>query len=44
MCVKAVDTYPSWYKTQEMCDKVVSADLFMIKNCLGKYKTQEMCD
>ena len=27
-----------------MCDKVVSKDLFMIKNCSDKFKTQEICD
>ena len=50
-CVKAVDTCPfvftcvnNWYKTQEMCDKIVSGDLFMLKYFLDRYKTQGMCD
>ena len=33
-----------WCKTQEMCDKIVSGDLFMLKYFLDRYKTQEMCD
>ena len=38
MCDEAVNTYhfvfdfvPVWYKTQEICDRVVSEDPFMIK-------------
>ena len=30
--------------TNELCDKVVSKDPFMLKCCLDRYKTQEMCD
>ena len=30
--------------TQEICDKVVSEDCFMLKYCLDRYKTQETCD
>ena len=48
MCVKAIDTFtfvcnsvPDRQKTQEICDKVVSKDLFMLKYCLDRYKTQE---
>ena len=33
-----------WYKTQEMCYKIVSGDLFMLKYFLDRYKTQGMCD
>ena len=49
--VKAVDTCPfvlgsvnDWYKTQEMCDKIVSGDFFMLKYFLDRYKTQGMCN
>ena len=45
--VKAVDTCPfvlgsvnDWYKTQEMCDKIVSGDAFMLKYFLDRYKTK----
>ena len=31
-------------KTQEMCDRVVSEDPFLIVYCLDKYKTQRRCD
>ena len=33
-----------WYKTQEMCDKAVSKDLFMLKYCLNRQKIQKICD
>ena len=32
------------YKTQEMCDRVVFEDPFLVVCCPGKYITQEMCD
>ena len=35
---------PDQYKTQEMCDKVVSKEPFMLKCCLDRYETQELCD
>ena len=38
------DSVPEKSKTQEMCDKVVSKDSFMLKYCLDRYKTQGMCD
>ena len=48
--IKADDTCPfvfdsvnDWYKTQEMCDKIVLEDAFMLKYFLDRYKTQEMC-
>ena len=31
-------------KTQEMCDRVVSEEPFLIINCPDKYKTQRMRD
>ena len=47
--VKAVDNVvfdyvPDQYKNQEISDKVVSEDPFMLKYCLDLYKTQEVCD
>ena len=38
------DSIPDQYKTQEMCDRVVSEDPFLIVYCPDKYKTQEICD
>ena len=35
---------PDWYKTQNMCDRVVSEDPYLIVYCPNKYVTQEMCD
>ena len=32
------------YKTQEMCNKIVSEDPFMLKYCHDRYKTQGMCN
>ena len=47
MCDKAVDTYLSiteyvldGFKSQEMCDKLVSDDLFKLKYCHDRYNTQ----
>ena len=38
------NSIPHRYKTQEMCDSVVSEVPFLIAYCLDKYKTQRMCD
>ena len=38
------DSVPDWYKNQEMCDRVVSEDPFLIVYYPGRYKTQRMCD
>ena len=38
------DSIPDQYKTQEICDRVVSEDPILIVYCPDKYKTQEMCD
>ena len=38
------DSIPDWYKTQEMCDRVISEDHFVIVYCPNKYKTQRMWD
>ena len=35
------NSIPNWYKTQEMCGRVVSEDLFLIVYCPDKYKTQK---
>ena len=40
----AFDSIPNQYKTQEMCDRVVSKGTFIIVFCPGKQKTQRMCD
>ena len=34
-----LDSIPDRYKTQEMCDRVVSQDPFSIACCPDKYKT-----
>ena len=52
MCVKAVDTYPFLFdavpdqckKTQEVSEKAVSNDHFMLKYCLNRYKYQKISD
>ena len=38
------DCIPDRYKTQGICDRVVSEDPFMIVYLPDKYKTQRMCD
>ena len=38
------DSISDWYKTQAMCDRVVSEDSFSIVYCPNKYKTQKMCN
>ena len=38
------DSIPDWYKTREMCDRVVSENLASIVYCPDKYKTQRMHD
>ena len=38
------DSIPDQYKTQEMCDVVVSLYPFLIVYCPGKYITQKMGD
>ena len=38
------DSIPDCYKTQEMCDRVISEDHFVIVYCPNKYKTQRMWD
>ena len=35
---------PDWYKTQEMCDRVVSERSFLIVCCPDKYKAQRIRD
>ena len=35
---------PDWYKTQEMCDRVVSERSFLILYCPDKYKAQRIRD
>ena len=38
------DSIPDRYKTQEMCDRVVSEDPYLIVYCPDKHITQRMCD
>ena len=38
------DSITQQYKTQDICDRVASEDLFLIVYCPDKYKTQEICD
>ena len=38
------DSITDWYKTREMCDRVVSEDLALIVYCPEKYKPQRMRD
>ena len=38
-CPVVFDSVPDQYKAQDMCDKVVSEDLFMLKYCLDRYIT-----
>ena len=49
MCDKAINVFfvfdsTDRYKTQVMCDRVVSRDSFLIVYCSGKYKTKRMCE
>ena len=38
------DSIPDWYKTQKICDRVVSKDPFLVLYCPDKYKTQRVYD
>ena len=38
------DSIPDWHKSQEMCNRVVSENLFLIVYCPDEYVTPEMCD
>ena len=38
------DSIPDWYKTQEMCDRVISKESFLIMLCPDKYKSQRICE
>ena len=49
MCNKAVDACPfpfgsvlDLYKTQEICDKVVSKEPVMLKYCLDRYDSRNV--
>ena len=35
---------PDWYKTHEMCDRIISEDPFSIRYVSKQYITQQMCD
>ena len=43
-CPFESDSVPDWYLTQDLSDKLVSKDPFVLKHCHDKYKTEEMCD
>ena len=50
-CDKAICNYvhtsefvPNCYKTQQMCERVVSKNRFMLIQCPNRYKTQKMRD
>ena len=38
------DSIPDRYKTQEICERVVSEDPSLIVYCTDKYITQRLCD
>ena len=38
------DSIPNWYKTQKMCERNVSEDLFILFCCPDRYRTQRVCD
>ena len=38
------DSVPSQYKTQEVCDKIVSDDPFNLKYCHDWFQTQKICN
>ena len=35
---------PDWYKTQEICDRIIFEDPFMIVYCPDRYKSQGVYD
>ena len=43
-CFFVFDSILDWYKTQEMCDRVVSEDPFIFVYCPDKYVIQKMSD
>ena len=40
-CAFLFDSAPDKYETEEMCDKVVSEDAFMLKYCHDKCKIKK---
>ena len=44
LCDKASFYIPDQYKTQEICDRIISEVPFSIRYVPGQYKTYEMCD
>ena len=38
------DPISDWYKTQEILDRVVSEDSYMLIYCPYRYKTPDMCN
>ena len=43
-CFFVINFIPNQYKSQEICDRVVSEDPFFVVYCPDKYKTQRMYD
>ena len=43
-CLVVFDSVPDQYRTQEICNKVVSKEHFMLKYFFDRHKTLEMCD
>ena len=39
MCFFIFDSISDWYKTQQMCERIVSEDPFLIVYCPDKYET-----
>ena len=44
MCPFVSNFVPGQFKTQKICDTVVSKEPFMLKCCPDKCKTQWICD
>ena len=38
------NSVPDPHKTQELCERVVSKNPFMLENCRDRYQAPEMCD
>ena len=44
LCFFVFDSIPDQYKTQEMCNSIISEDAFSIRYIPDQCKTQQMCD
>ena len=43
-CPFVFDSVLNQYKTQEMCDKIISEDPYKIQFCHNRYRSQEICN